>query len=321
MGSILSSPSTNDNGASAESKSSQKDGKDEGEAPPYDNTGGDGGHHTDTMLSQNEYWLQQARLQQQRVVNAVVVATTNTSNPIINAAMNRWGRTPTSDIQERLQQREQQAQEEQQQQRSVTVPASPVTESPQISSPSVARKPQMIRASQERPKKSTPKSKRKKEEAQEEEEEQKKKKKAKETSAKKQKMVTPPRSTTATTTTTTAAKAAASSSKKKNSDDQEQQLGKDAKQVDTMIWVTVGRAEHPAWLVEQSDDEDDDSDDEDAKDYAKIKWQSTRQIDYVPWKDIRYDLPTRRSRSSQGRGGETTNTRKSSSSRTPKKRS
>ena len=57
--------------------------------------------------------------------------------------------------------------------------------------------------------------------------------------------------------------------------------------MERMVWVTVGRAEHQAWLLE---------DIQKGQDTVLIRWETTRAKERVDVKNVQQSMPSRRTR-------------------------
>jgi hypothetical protein len=77
------------------------------------------------------------------------------------------------------------------------------------------------------------------------------------------------------------------------------------KSIKKLVWVTVGKTEHQAWLLEDLGDKED----------ALIQWESTRGKELVSVLNIRLEMPSRRSRQ---QGAQITDMKKLLSPPTPK---
>ena len=56
--------------------------------------------------------------------------------------------------------------------------------------------------------------------------------------------------------------------------------------VDKLVWVTVGKTEHQAWLLEDLTEQE----------TVLVRWESTRTDERVPVVAVRYTIPSRRQR-------------------------
>jgi hypothetical protein len=59
------------------------------------------------------------------------------------------------------------------------------------------------------------------------------------------------------------------------------------KEIHQLVWVTVGKTDHPAWLLGESGTQEK---------AVLVQWESTRGIEEVPMNSIRFDFPSQRKR-------------------------